>query len=147
MPSPLVFTLLLVIHVGSAARWFGLAAGLPRRVRAALAIEDPEVRANLLSRDALDSGIAATVAWVTGLLLVFAAGGFAVVAPRFHAALAVGLLWVAHGWLLGRVVARLVERPPTDEAGRRRSRVRIGALVGIGHLLWTILLVLMVYRG
>ena len=68
-------------------------------------------------------------------------------APRIHTALALGLVWMILGWAIGRVVGGIVAHPPADEAGRRRVRARVGALVGAGHLLWVTLLVLMVYRG
>ncbi len=148
MAHPTLHWILLVLHIASAAYWFGLVAGVPRRVRAfteADAACAPAV-ARALARDVAGARYGALAAYVLGLGLVFSAGGFAVLHPRYHAALGLGLLWVAVSWLLARALARLLQGE-TTAANRARMRGRAAALAGVGHLLWVTQLALMTYRG
>lgn len=145
-PAPL-HTALLVVHVASAAYWFGLTAGVPRRVRTALDAQDATPIAALLARDRVGAVLAPVVGWGTGLALVFAAGGFRAVAPRYHAALALGLAWIAVGTALARLLRKVATADRLDAATRSRLRARVGATTGVGHLLWVVLLTTMVYRG
>ncbi len=148
---PVLTQILLVLHVAAAAYWFGAAAGLPRRYRGLL--EQVPTEAGKLTggmrRELLFFGLAPLVVFVTGLLLVLGAGGFAGVSPRIHAAMGLAVLWIGVGSALGRPAALRVladvDRGQVDDGTRGAVR-RLGMATGIGHLLFLVMLTLMLWR-
>ena len=87
--------------------------------------------------------------FVTGLALVFGAGGFAGVHPRIHAAMGLAVLWIGVGSALARpaalTVLAAVDRGQVADGARAAVR-RLGMATGIGHLLFLVMLTLMLWR-
>jgi hypothetical protein len=147
----LLHVLCVVLHVATAAAWFGLALRLAGQARA-VAAAGPAVGAAL----AADGGRAVRkMTLFLGLTFVFALGalftngGFEVYGWPYHASLglllallAVQLVLVAPGW---RALQRAVEGggPATDAAA---AKARVASGVGLGHLLWFAILVLMFWH-
>ncbi|MEN9579443.1 MAG: hypothetical protein RJA70_2452 [Pseudomonadota bacterium] len=149
----LLRVLLLVIHIAAAAVIFAAPLGSVGSLRRALAGGDAAVMRSAAKDAAVRAGLASAgslVTLATGLALIFLMGGFGVVRPQIHAAL--GLLLLAIGFSLGFVkpagrrlgLAALAEPPDKLGFGRELTKLRVGA--GVLHLLWTTVLVLMVYR-
>jgi uncharacterized membrane protein len=138
---------LLIIHVACAALWFGSTMFLPRRLRT-LSELDPAARAlslNELAREARIFSSASTLVFVTGLGLAREIG-FANLSPRYHVAMTLSLIWVGldHG-VVRRTLALLANNPPTG-AVLEAARKRLFATLGVQHLLFTVTLVLMLWR-
>ena len=147
----LVHTVVLALHVLFAASWFGLGLALPALSRAALA-------GGAAGRPADDVNGERVVTMMTGSVLLFYA--FAVLnwtlgmqlgyelqynAWPYHVSLTLGLVLVAVQLLLIRPGwKKLAAGPDTAETGRKR----IAMGIGIGHLTWLVIFVLMyVGRG
>jgi hypothetical protein len=136
-----IFVSLVIVHILLAVAWLALSVRLQAQVRAQ-ASEDPGVRA------ALGAGGTATVRAMTGSIVLFyvvaitvfiLGGGVTAYGPPYHTSLTLGLLLVvaqvalvAPGW------KRLAGG---DAAGAKRIKMGLG----IGHLLWVVLLVLMFF--
>jgi hypothetical protein len=144
--------LLLVIHIAAAAIAFGAPLGIPRLLKASaaagmlpfqIAVNDVAKRARL----ARMSGITTLF---SGVIMMLLNGGFAVVSKNYHAAF--GLMWL----LLGisffvttpavKKVKALAAASTLDQAAAVACANKIGMAIGIGHLLWTLILVLMFQR-
>jgi uncharacterized membrane protein len=147
-----LFQLLLVIHVLSAALWFGGAVFMPRALREALQGERAEARRRLpsLLRQGKVLAIAAITVIASGIALaLIPEGGFAALPMRFHIALALALIWLGIGLLVARpttarIAAIAASEAPLDSANRLLGRV--SAAAGVQHLLFTVVLVLMLWR-
>ena len=142
----------LVLHIASAAVIFGSSMGAARSLRAGLAAGPKAfgvVSAGAARRGSL-SLVASLVTLLTGVVLIFMAGGFGAVKPNFHAALT--LMMVAIGlsaFFSAPRIKKLVqlsksEAPDTTAATALIKQVGMG--VGISHALWIVILVLMLYR-
>ena len=148
----MLHTLFVVLHITTAAAWFGLGLRLAGKARTVLSLDGSAAAA-------LANDTRSTVKWMNGfivLTLVFAyasffyEGGFAGYPPQYHAALTLMLVLVGVQFLLIRPgwnsLADAVE-DGADAAGKAadsaRKKVAIGT--GIGHLLWVVLLVLMYF--
>jgi uncharacterized membrane protein len=147
-----LFQILLVAHVMSAMLWFGGSTFAPRRVREALDSERTEARRHMiaLTRQGWVLGMAATLVVVTGVGLALSVpGGFAVLPPRYHAALALSLVWLAIALFAVRTTGERIEAIVHSDAALDPARAlakRFGMLSGIQHLLFTSVLVLMLWR-
>jgi hypothetical protein len=139
---------LKVLHVAAAGAWFGVKLTAPGDIRQALALGRPHTtqlvpRIRRGARIAIGSGVATLL---SGLALVLAAGGFAAVPLRIHISLALVLLLFVLGGLVidptWKRIARLIESDG-DLAEAQHLARRFGMLMGVEHLLWTAVLVLM----
>lgn len=133
MSLKIVFVLL---HVLTAAAYFGLSLGLPNWARALAtgARADVAVQGGRTVR----SMTGALIATFVFALVAFVLGGaFRVYGPTFHASL--GLFVV----LLGVHFALLVPAWNRLAAGDDAARGRLGMATGLAHTLWLVLLVLM----
>jgi hypothetical protein len=146
----LLHVICIVLHVATAAGWFGLAlrvTGQSRAVAAAVpavgvAMAEDGARAVRM----MTLLLVLTLVFALGAL--FAGGGFEVYGWPYHASLglllaliAVQVLLIARGWrALARAVGQEGGASPADAAA---ARARIASGVGMGHLLWFALLVLM----
>ncbi|MEF8796798.1 MAG: hypothetical protein V5A22_06400 [Salinivenus sp.] len=141
--------ILVILHIITAAAWFGIGLRLAGQARAVVQ-QEGAVRA-ALAEDGSQS------VWLMNLFMVltlvfsiaaFVAGGhFATYGPVYHTALllivvltADQLVVIRGGW---STLSSLVEEasPDADALDSARKRVAIGT--GVGHLIWLVLLVLM----
>ena len=139
--------LFILLHVITAAAWFGLALRLGGQARQVERLEGDAARA--LAQDGAGSVrlmgifVLLTFAFSMGLLLI--GGGYAGM-PQYHIAsllivvlCAVQYLLIRPGWM-----GLLSEAASTSPTAKHRKRVVMG--VGIGHLLWVTLVVLMFWN-
>jgi hypothetical protein len=128
----------VILHIITAAAWFGLALPLGRRARlvadggpAAAALAEEGGRTVKLL------GVFAILTLVFSLVAFFLGGGFGGYGPQYHTSLLLILI------LIG--VHYGVIRPGWNalSAGDANGRKRVAMGVGIGHLLWLVILVLM----
>ncbi len=142
--------LFVLLHVITAAAWFGIGLRLSAQARAAAGASGGA--AETLAADAQRSvslmNIFIVFTLLFGLGAFFTGGGFGVYGPVYHTSLLlivvlVGLQFfvIRTGWERLRD-ALASERSPEAESARKR--VAIGT--GVGHLLWLVLLVLMFWR-
>ncbi|MDX1420099.1 MAG: hypothetical protein R3181_09040 [Rubricoccaceae bacterium] len=147
-----VYLLGLLLHVLSFGAWFGLGLRLGGQART---VADAEpAGAALLAADG-----SRTIALMNGFVLLgyaaalaaffaspqFAAEGMGGHAWPYHLALTLGLVLVAVQWALIRPAwARLRATVGAPEADRARGRVAMA--MGLGHLTWFVLLVLMYWE-
>ena len=148
----LLRTLLLVIHVTAAAVSFGAPLGVARLLRQSAHTSLPSfaVAASDVARRVLLARICGVTSLFSGVALVFLNGGFGAVSKNYHLALA--LMWV----LLGvqffvtspavKKVGKLALRNSVDSVAVLACASRIALGLGVGHALWTAILVLMFER-
>ena len=139
----LLHQLLVLLHVVTAAAWFGLSLRLGRQARLAAAqgpavVEDGSHSVRLMNLFML-------LTFVFSMGALFLGGGYAG-QMQYHIASALIVVLLAFQYLLIRPawgkLARLVE---AGEATGPLVR-RLGMYAGIGHLMWLILLVLMFWN-
>lgn len=142
--------ILVILHIITAAAWFGLGLRLAGQARTVLT---------------LDGGAQATLAedggqsvWLMNIFMVltlvfslgaFVAGGhFNVYGPAYHTAITLILLLtldqlfvIRPGWATLQDFATGTTGTSEDDAQSAKTRVAIGT--GVGHLLWLVLLGLM----
>jgi uncharacterized membrane protein len=147
-----LYQVLLVLHVMGAALWFGGTAFVPRALREALAEERAVARRRIASfaRQMKVILIAGLATFLTGLALALLwPGGFKALPVRFHISLLLALVWVGIGLLVNRpsgmrAAAIIAGDGPIEPA--QALVKRIAAVTGVQHLLFTVILVLMLWR-
>lgn len=137
----------VILHVAFFAAWFGLGLRLTGQARTALV-------ADASAGTALVADGARTVRLMTAFVLLgygfalvafFTNGGFSTYTVPYHIALTLGLLLaVVHLFLVRPGWVRLQTHLGTPEAAAGRKRVAMG--LGLGHLFWFVLLVLMFWN-
>lgn len=137
-----LYWLLIVAHVITAAAYFGLGLPLARQARA-LADSRAAVLAEQGARTVRLMTIFAGLTFLLGLIALFVGGGFGVYPPQYHTSLLLVLIllgihvfFVQRGWdsLRGASTS-------SGDADAARKRVAMG--VGIAHLIWLVVIVLM----
>lgn len=149
--SPLVITF-VILHIITAAAWFGLGLRLAGRARSVLELD--REAATALASDGQHSvwlmNIFITLTFLFSIGAFIAGGHFATYGPAYHSAvtlililLLIQLLVIRPGWhtLHAGVTSPEETGPSAEETESARKKVAIGT--GVGHLLWLILLVLM----
>ena len=143
-PLPFIHYLCVLLHVLSFGAWFGLGLRLAGASRTAAAAE-PAAGALLAadgSRTVAMMNLFVLLGYGFALAAFFTGGGFSAHTTPYHMALGLGLVLVLIQWLLVRPAwARLRATIGGAEAGAARGRVAMA--VGLGHLTWTVLIVLM----
>jgi hypothetical protein len=134
----LVKYILVILHIVTAAAWFGLALPLGRRARI-IAAGGPEAAplAEEGARIVRLLGIFIILTFVFSLAVFLVGGGFAGYGPQYHTSLL--LIVVLVGVQYGLIRPGWQALRAGDASGKKR--VAMGA--GIGHTLWLIILVLM----
>ena len=139
--------ILVVLHIITAAAWFGLGLRLAGQARSVL-------NAECNAQEALAEDRAQSL-WLVHMLIVltlvfsigaFIAGGhFVAYGPQYHSAvtlivfLTIDQLWIIRGgW---SALQTAVADGATDALESAKTRVAIGT--GVGHLIWLVLLGLM----
>ena len=152
MTTDLLKCIFVILHVITAAAWFGLGLRLAGRARSVLAMK--ETAAKAWSDDAQRSvylmNVFIVLTLVFSLVAFFLGGGFAVYGPAYHTSLLLIVLMTLDQFLLVRpgwngLQAALAG--PSDSGNASDSfRKRIAMGVGVGHLMWLIILVLMFWN-
>jgi hypothetical protein len=141
--------ILVILHIITAAAWFGLGLRLAGQARTVLTLdgaaqatlaEDGQQSVRLMNIFVLLTLVFSIGAFVAG-------GHFNTYGPAYHSALTLivlltldQLLVIRPGW--GTLLAYANGTDVTDEAAQSaKSKVAIGT--GVGHLIWLVLLVLM----
>jgi hypothetical protein len=140
----------VVLHVVTAAAWFGLALRLSGQSRA-VAAADSVVGAALAAdgaRAVRQMTLFLGLTLLFGLGAMFTNGGFEVYGWPYHASLgllvallAVQLVLIAPGW---RALHRAVEGGVATDTAAAKARVAAG--IGMGHLFWFGILNLMLWQ-
>jgi hypothetical protein len=144
------FLILKVLHLTAAAVWIGGSLTAPSDIRRSL-LAGPPHTAHLMPRLRAISklmNLSALATFVTGLALVFAAGGFDRVPHRIHLGIFLTLAAVAAGrWLIRPVLKGIAAciGAPVPPAEVDRLMVRFWAVNGVEHALRLAVLILMVY--
>ncbi len=146
-------TILVILHIVTAAAWFGIGLRIvaPARLLPALdAAAARQVAGEGLQAARLMS-LFIVLTFLFGLGAFFAGGGFTAYGPAYHTSLL--LILVLTGVQLGlvhrawtRISAAVSGGGSTAEAVTR-GRKRLGMGMGIGHLLWFVILCLMFWNS
>lgn len=146
----LLSSVLVLLHIAAAAAWFGMALRLPTQSRLVEAMGGPSAReVGAATRKGIDRmGIYLMLSFVFGLVAFFIRGGFGRYGAEFHTSLLLMVLLLAlHYALIRPGWNRFTEAVALDNsADASRLRKRLGAHLGIGHLLWLTLLFLMLWE-
>lgn len=128
----MISSIAVLLHIVTAAAWFGLGLSLSAQARAAAA--DAGTRTVTLM------GVFSVLTLVFGLLALLFGRGFAGYGPQFHTSLL--LIVVLVGVQYGLI------RPAWNKlaAGDASARGRLAMSTGIGHLVWLVILVLMLWE-
>ena len=147
-----LYALFLLLHVITAAAWFGLALRVVRQARTALAAE--RSAGAVLAADGhqvvrlLGVLLGLTLAFALGVL--FAGGGFSAYGPQYHVSLTLLVLMLAAHFVLvapaWRQVQAAVEQGAGAGADASAARTRLSIGVGASHLFWLVILVLMFWN-
>lgn len=142
--------ILVILHIITAAAWFGLGLRLAGQARTVLSLEG-EARATLADEGQqsvrlMNIFILLTLVFSLG---AFVAGGhFATYGPAYHSAVTLIVLLtldqlfvIRPGWATLQAFADNPEETSLDDAESAKTRVAIGT--GVGHLIWLVLLGLM----
>ena len=152
IPVPILLQCLLILHVVSAMLWFGSALSAPRAAREMLDGEPASTarRVAALRAQGMISRLAAALVFATGLALELgSSGGFAAILPRMWAAIALSSVWLLGEWIPSRATLRRIAA--AVESGQAREEVRplakrLSMIGGIQHLLFSVVLILMLWR-
>ncbi len=134
----------IILHVATAASWFGLSIRLPELSKR-IASSD-QASANTLAA----SGMATVemmnkfpvLLYVFALIAISLGPGFGGIGWPFHIALTLGLVLILiQIFLIRRNWAALQEAVGTENVDVARKKVAMS--LGVGHLVWFVLLVLM----
>lgn len=152
MITLLVKNIFVLLHISMAAAWFGMGLRLAAQARTAVASaeEGGAILANDTMRTTRFMGHFLGLTLVFGLVAFFLGGGFSFYTPNFHTSILLVVLMVVVQEALikpawRRLHAALVASPIDSEAAEQ-ARKRIGMATGIGHLLWFVVLVLMLWN-
>lgn len=139
----------VVLHVATAAAWFGMGLRVPAQARVAQRLGAGSAAA--LTSDARKGiklmGIFISLTLLFGLAAFFLDGGFAGHGPEFHSAMTIVAAIVALNFLLLLPAwDKFAEAIASSSDDVVKYKKRVGMGVGIGHLLWFITLVLMFWH-
>jgi hypothetical protein len=142
----------LVLHISAAAILFGGPLGTVRSLKAHLELSRDafKLATSEAARRGRLMGMSSIVTLLTGLALIFLAGGFAQVPLNYHMALGILLGAIAISSVLVRPtvtkLAGLAQAENLDKDAALQLIKRLAMGTGILHLLWVITLVLMFVR-
>jgi hypothetical protein len=138
----------LVLHIASAAAWFGhkllVPADLRRSLSGAAVAEGLLSRVEAAQRLGIGSGLATLT---TGLVLIHLSGGFGEMPLRIHLGLALVIVMFVLGATLARPAWNRVRAAIPDNLGeaRKSARVLAGVLI-VEQVLWLAALGTMVVK-
>jgi len=140
---PLVFVLL---HVSTAAAWFGIGLRLASQTRMLGHLDSAAARivAEDIGRSIRIMGIMLILTLVLGMSALISSGA---VGPQFHvAALLIVVLIALHYVVVQPAGKGLIASAGQDATSMDRFRKRVGMSSGIGQLIWFVILILMFWH-
>jgi len=151
MASLFLKYIFVILHIITAAAWFGLGLRLSAKARSVLTLEPAAATALVddTQRTARFMTIFIGLTVLFSLAAFFLGGGFGFYGPQYHTSL---LLILVLGALQVFVIEpawkglRGALAGEADAGGADSYRKRIAISVGVGHLLWLIMLVLMFWN-
>lgn len=132
----MIYSLAVLLHIITAAAWFGLGLSLSAQARAGA----PAGASDAGARTVKLMGLFSVLTLVLALVALFAGGGFGSYGPQYHTSLL--LIVVLVGLQYGLI------RPAWGKlaGGDASARGRVAMGTGIGHLVWLVILVLMLWQ-
>lgn len=146
----LIKYIFVILHVATAAAWFGAALRVPAQARVAVRLGGGAAAA--VTQEGRKGirlmGIFIALTLVFGLAAFFIGGGFAAHGPEFHSAITIVAAIVALNYLLIAPAwdkfSNAIAAEGAADADKYKKRLSMG--LGIGHLLWFVTLVLMFWH-
>jgi hypothetical protein len=142
--------LLKIIHIAAASVWIGGGLSATPDIRRTLPL-GPTHAGELMARLRATASLmnrSALVTVVSGIVVVFAVGGFARVPHRIHLGLLLTMLAIVVGrWLIRPVIVEIARASKGAPSGTEIDRIvaRFRVAVGLEHALRLAVLILMVY--
>ena len=139
-----LYILALILHVACAAAWFGLSLHLPGLSRAIVSSDVPigEALAKSGSKTIRLMGFFALLMYAFAFLTIIAGPGFGGIGWPHHFALSLGLILIlVQVFLIRRNWAAL--QGAVESGDTEAARKKVAMSLGVGHLIWFTLLVLM----
>lgn len=148
MTTYLLKYVFVILHIITAAGWFGLGLRLAGRARTVMSMEETAAQALIedTQRSVYLMNVFIVLTLVFSLGAFFLGGGFAVYGPSYHTSLLLIVLMTLDQFLLIRPGWRGLQTAlagPSDADAADSFRKRIAMGTGIGHLMWLVILVLM----
>ena len=154
MSTLLIRYVFVVLHVVTAAAWFGLAMRISSQARLVLNVDSASARELAAQTDKTIRlmGIMLLLTFAFSLAAFFLGGGFEAYGAAYQISLVLIVLLLVDQFALVAPAWRRVHRgvigAQTLEAGiAAAARKRMAAGVGIGHILWLSLLILMFWNS
>lgn len=144
----------VVLHVVTAAGWFGLALRISSQARLVLSLERAAAveLAEQTGRTVRMMGVFLILTFLFSLTAFFLGGGFGAYGAIYHTSLLLIVLLlidqfavIAPSWQ--KVHRGIAGGQPAEAGVAASARSRMAAAVGVGHLLWLVLLVLMFWNS
>lgn len=135
----MIKNIFVLLHIITAAGWFGLGLSLSGLSRKAV----DEGGSAILATGAKAVGMMTTFVSLTlvfGLIAFFAGGGFGSYGPAYHTSITLLIILV--------LVQLFIIRPgwaAVEAGGGQPARKKVAMGTGIGHLLWLVVLILMLW--
>ena len=148
MTAYLLKWIFVILHIITAAAWFGLGLRISGRARVVLSMKEAAAKALIddTQRSVYLMNVFIVLTLLFGLGAFFLGGAFAVYGPAYHTSLLLILLMVLDQFLLIRPGWKGLQTAltgPGETGAPDRFRKRIAMGTGIGHLMWLVILVLM----
>lgn len=132
----------VILHVITAAGWFGLALLLTSVSRQSAGSADQALR-DVGSKAVGMMTLFAVLTFLFGLIAFLFGGGFGAYGPRYHTSLLLVLILAAVQYFM---ISRGWTALSTEGGVQEDARKKIAMGIGIGHLIWIVVLVLMLWR-
>jgi hypothetical protein len=132
--ASILYALLVVLHILASFVWFGLSLRL--QAFAKLSVTDGIIRSGRAT--AVGMTVASVLLWAGGLIAMLVGGGFASYSPTYHTSVTLILILVG-------VQVFGIQRAWGKYAGGEGPGKRVMMWIGIGHLLWFVTLILMLW--
>lgn len=149
----MLYAILVALHIITAAAWFGLALRVAGRARKVIDLGDE--RGVALASDGQSSvrqmNIFVVLTFLFSIGAFIAGGAFSAYGPVYHTSITLIVLLVLDqlfvirpGWNALQTAVSGAGSIDADAAESARKKVAIGT--GVGHLLWLVMLVLMLWN-
>lgn len=148
--APEIYYPIRIVHLVSMAVWFAVPLMITGDLKRSLALGKAHAEAAIsrVERTLAISTFGALATIVSGLVMIFALGGFGAISPRIHAGFGLALVLLAvEFFLLKGAVSRAGGSVAAGKPEDAQPQVaRVAMFGGISHLLKLVILVLMVWK-
>ena len=141
---PFLYVLAIVLHVAFSAAWFGLSLSLPGLSRSIISADRSVAEALAVggAKTVRQMDFFALMMYAFAFLTIIVGPGFEGIGWPFHIALSLGLLLIlVQAFLIRRNWSALQKAVEGGDTGAARRKVAMS--LRLGHLIWSMLLVLM----